>query len=191
MNNKRTKNALSVGYKKMQRIMANIKYRPKCVTLLLIAAFSFLFIMFNGLGEMSVSFDNVFSGGASKLKRYVIYECDGRTLCGGLVDRFKGVMNAYAWALFTGRHLIVNISQPCYFSSLMVPNEVNWNLNLNELVRKGNLPRDFKLHEIRQLDNFGFKNELANMDVLNYQQEADVISLFTNLEWISAYARNL
>lgn len=123
--------------------------------------------------------------------KYVIYECNGKELCGGLVDRFKAVIDAYAWALFTKRHLIISISQPCNFVNLMVPNgNVNWSLTLDDLVKSGDLPVAYARQEVRHLDDFGFKNELASMDILNYYNETEVISLYTNLEWISAYAKN-
>lgn len=123
-------------------------------------------------------------------KKYVLYECNTRQLCGGLVDRFKAIMNVYAWSLFTNRILIVNISKPCYFERLLMPNDVNWNLNLTNLVETQLLPQNYSLHELRKLDNMGFKNELAKLNVLNYHKDVDVLSLYTNIEWISAYARN-
>lgn len=126
----------------------------------------------------------------SSFTKYIIYECNNRKPCGGLVDRFKAVIDAYAWAQFTHRTLILNISKPCYFEYLMMPNEINWNLNLTQLVEHGDLPANYSLHELRRLDSFGFKDELAKIDVLNYYNTIDVISLYTNLEWISAYARN-
>lgn len=123
-------------------------------------------------------------------RKYVLYECSNRELCGGLVDRFKGIMNAYAWSLFTNRHLIINITKPCYFERLLMPNEIDWNLNLTKLVETGHLPPNYSLHEIRKLDSFYFKNELTNIDIPNYEANKDVISLFANIEWISAYANN-
>lgn len=126
----------------------------------------------------------------NEYRKYVLYECSNRELCGGLVDRFKGIMNAYAWSLFTDRYLIIKITKPCYFERLLMPNEIDWNLNLTKLIEIGQLPPDYSLHEIRKLDKSNFKTELTNIDIPNYEANKDVISLFANIEWISAYAKN-
>ena len=123
-------------------------------------------------------------------QKYIFYECSGNSLCGGLVDRFKGIINAYAWALFTNRQLIVKVTKPCDFVNLMVPSQINWNINLDQLVKYGDLKANYTMHKINELDSFSYKSDLTNMDIINYQNESDVISVFTNLEWISAYARN-
>lgn len=124
-------------------------------------------------------------------EKYILYKCDGQKLCGGLGDRFKAVINAYVWSLFTNRTLILNISEPCYFIKLMSPNEVKWNLSIDELIDHGKLERNFSKIELHNIDNLTFKNELEKIDILNYKKEISIISLFTNLEWISAYAKNI
>lgn len=126
----------------------------------------------------------------NKNERFVIYECHAQDLCGGLADRFKAIVNAYAWSLFTNRTLIVSISKPCYFQRLFEPNKIIWNLNLTQLVETGRLPQNFSLIKIDQIDNFLFKNDLANLDLQAYYADTHVIRLFTNIEWISAYNNN-
>lgn len=123
-------------------------------------------------------------------KKYILYECSGKDLCGGLADRFKGIINAYAWSLFTKRDLIVKITKPCQFTNLMLPSKVNWNIDLIKKIKYGNLKANYNIHNISKIDNTWYKNYLSNMDILNYQKESDVISLFSNLEWISSFSRN-
>jgi hypothetical protein len=127
---------------------------------------------------------------SNEQRKYVLYECSRQGLCGGLVDRFKGIINAYAWALFTNRQLIIKMTKPCDFVNLMVPNQINWDIDLDQIVKYGDLKANYTIHKINQLDSFSYKSDLTNMDIINYQNESDVISVFTNLEWISAYARN-
>lgn len=122
--------------------------------------------------------------------KYIIYECRNFRLCGGMADRLKMVTNAYYWSIFTNRTLIVNISKPCNFVNLMVPNEIKWNLNLTELVEKGDLPRNYIRVDINRLNSHQFKRELAKMDIMNFHKEAHVIGLFSNLEWFSGYVQN-
>lgn len=170
-----------------------MRYYLKIVVFLLIFASTVIWLNFFYTNKYSVKHNKAWVYPVSSsdgYQKYVIYECDNRQLCGGLVDRFKAIINAFAWSQFTQRALIVNISKPCYFEYLMMPNEIDWNLNLKKLVEIGRLPANYTFHDVRHLDDFGFKNELAKMDVLNYQKDKDVISLYTNIEWISAYSRN-
>lgn len=126
----------------------------------------------------------------NKSEKYVLYECGAQDLCGGLADRFKAIMNAYAWSLFTNRTLIVNIKKPCYFERLISPKSVKWNLNLRKLVKAGNLPQNYSLKIIDQIDNFSFKDLLAKLDIPKHLENTHVIRLFTNIEWISAFNKN-
>lgn len=122
--------------------------------------------------------------------KFILYECKGRESCGGLADRFKGIISAYAWSLFANRTLIVNISKPCYFERLIIPNQLNWNLNLTSLVETGQLARNFTVLSQRQLLNYTLKDELANIDVTTYANDTDVISVMTSKEWISSFSKN-
>ena len=123
-------------------------------------------------------------------KKYILYECSGKHLCGGLVDRFKGIINAYAWSLFTKRDLIVKMTKPCQFVNLMLPSRINWNIKLEDLVKQGYLKEDYSIYKISKIDNPGYRNDLANMDIINYHNESDIIIIFSNLEWISSYIKN-
>lgn len=138
-----------------------------------------------GLNALSINFTS-----SCEQHKYVLYECSRRGLCGGMVDRFKGIMNAYAWSLFTKRKLIVNITKPCNFINLMVPNLVKWNIDFAQLLKNGDLKANYTMHKIDKLDRFSYKSDLTNIDIINYKKSSDVISIFTNLEWISAFARN-
>lgn len=122
--------------------------------------------------------------------KYVIFECSNKDLCGGLVDRFKGIMNSYAWAKFTNRKLLINITKPCYFHKLMVPNEIDWHHNLEELIENGKFPNNYTRIELKKVENVGFKEELSKIDIKNFKRDADIISIWANREWFSAYVRN-
>lgn len=121
-------------------------------------------------------------------RKYIIYECHGN--CGGLADRFKGILNAFVWSLFTNRSFIINISQPCFFTNLMIPNKIDWNHSLLELVKNKKLKVNYKIYNIHKINDLKFKNKMENIDILRFKQNADIISVNTNLEWISAYSKN-
>lgn len=161
---------------------------------------AFLIILTFALVELNFFYSNnkvslitqyVFNSKSDRhYNKYVIFECNNKQLCGGLVDRFKGIMNAYAWALFTNRTLIISITKPCYFENLMVPNQIKWNINFNTLVKNDKLPWWYSLHEIKRIDDSKFPDEIKNTNIFNYQKDKDVISIHSNIGWISAYASN-
>ena len=125
-----------------------------------------------------------------ELRKFVIFECDDKYACGGLADRFKGTLNAYVWSLFTKRHLIVNITKPCNFNNLMVSSKIDWDLNLDDLVREGYLRPNYTTALIDKMDESEYRDGLVNMDIINYENESDIIIIKTNIEWISAFAKN-
>lgn len=122
--------------------------------------------------------------------KYVIFECSNTKPCGGLADRFKGIMNAYAWAKFTNRKLLINITRPCYFHKLMIPNEVDWYHDLDELIENGNLPENYTRIQLENMDNTRFREQLVKMDIRNFKRDFDIISILTNREWFSSFVRN-
>ena len=58
--------------------------------------------------------------------KWLIYECKNH--CGGWADRLKGIMSVYALSLLTQRHFLIDITTPCNFSQLFVPNLVDWSI---------------------------------------------------------------
>ena len=159
------------------------KCKKNCFILLLANALIFIIV----IGKYDL--DLIFSR-TKKREKYIIYECGTNDFCGGMVDRFKGILDSYAWALFTKRHLIVNITKPCNFVNLLVPSKYNWNIDLDNLVSKGELTANYTRHRIDKVDAPWFRDELANMDIISYNNQTEVIRIFTNLEWISAYNKN-
>ena len=62
-------------------------------------------------------------------ERFVMFRCDqqkDKNDCGGLGDRFKGILAAYLWSILDNRTLIVQINRPCNFVNLLEPNEIKW-----------------------------------------------------------------
>ena len=149
-----------------------------------------LLILLMTMSVFNLNAMNMNSTSSKKTKKYILYECSTQVLCGGLVDRYKGIINAYAWSLFTKRQLIVSISKPCDFINLMVPNLVKWNIDLDQLVKNDDLKTNYTIHKIDKLDSFNYKSDLANIDIMNYEKTKDIIIIFTNLELISSYAQN-
>lgn len=151
-----------------------------------VAIFNYFFLSLTP--EIEHAEESMFS--TTMARKYVIYECNGDFPCGDLVDRIKGVLNAYAWSCFTNRTLIVRITEPCHFESLLAPHTLNWNLNLSELIELGNLSANFTSVELFKIDEPEFRDELAEIDLIGFENTTDVIVIYTNTEWISAYAKN-
>ena len=67
-------------------------------------------------------------------KRYMMYRCDqalDMDLCGGFGDRLKGILDTYLWSLMVNRTFVIRITRPCNMANLLIPNEVDWNREVN------------------------------------------------------------
>jgi hypothetical protein len=66
--------------------------------------------------------------------RFIMYRCDrelDKNLCGGFGDRLKGILSAYLWSLLTNRTFLLRVTKPCNMVTLLEPNEVDWNREIN------------------------------------------------------------
>ena len=122
-------------------------------------------------------------------KKYVIYECVDRR-CGGWADRLKGILNAYAWSLITKREFLINITQPCNIYNLLDSNKIKWNQNLDDLIETGHLKKNYSKYILSKIDDSKYRSDLRFVDVINFEKDADIISIRTNLEWFGPLARN-
>jgi len=65
-----------------------------------------------------------------KLKKgipYIIYECNGEELCGGVGDRVLGMAKALYFAISTGRVLLIDSTYPVSLEQILKPNLIEWN----------------------------------------------------------------
>ena len=111
--------------------------------------------------------------------KYIIYECTFEEECGGLGDRFKGIMSAYALALLTSRHLLIKHVKPCLLSNFLESNEFNWNyVDVNITT----------IENIWKVNDLNFRNELEFKTKLDFSSK--YVSLRTNLDWILPLSKN-
>lgn len=96
---------------------------------------------------------------------------DSRMYSGGLADRFKGAVSAYAWCKSNGIAFRIRYIHPFQISDYLVPGSYDWRLKDGEYTRclrdarvfyaRGEHGRRFlKLREKRQIHYYG------NMDIL-------------------------
>lgn len=57
-------------------------------------------------------------------QKYIQFLCEKQ--CGGLGDRFKGLLSAYAWSLLANRSFVIDVKTPCPFENLYDTNEIDW-----------------------------------------------------------------
>jgi hypothetical protein len=117
--------------------------------------------------------------------KYIIFEC--KQNCGGLGDRLKGIMTAYAISLLSQRQLIINIEQPCNFTQLFVPNQVNW------LMSQHSINENSTVRRIRCMDRIELGNclkKFAYINESNLELSTTVLIINTNYQWISYFAHN-
>mmetsp|Transcript_15754 Transcript_15754/g.35453 ORF Transcript_15754/g.35453 Transcript_15754/m.35453 type:complete len:752 (-) Transcript_15754:371-2626(-) len=64
--------------------------------------------------------------------RYVVYECTGEELCGGIGDRVIGMVKALYFAMCTDRVLLINAPYPVPLETILNPNLMEWNASFSE-----------------------------------------------------------
>jgi len=136
-----------------------------CLTFIFVLAFNFKSLTFLYKTEES---------------KYVIYECTFEEECGGLGDRLKGIMSAYALALLTDRHLLIKHVKPCLLTNFLEPNEYNWNNYVDV-----NIAKTINIWKVNDLN---FRNQIEFWTKLDFN--AQYVSVRTNLDWILPLSKN-
>jgi len=116
-------------------------------------------------------------------RKYIVYECTQYVTCGGWADRLKGIMSAYAIALLSDRHLVIKIKKTCDISKYLLPNEIDWNINLKNL----NLSRHNLLINYNEIF---IQYELKHINFTNYEMMKDVIVFRTGFNLMPYLAAN-
>lgn len=119
-------------------------------------------------------------------QKYIVYQCIDGQLCGGWGDRLKGIYSAYAWALISGRRLLIHINKPCDLTYLVEPNKINWVENMTELYRNK------KIDTLICIDQAYFKDQMKNNKLDFFERnETDIIIIRNNLDWLESFAVNV
>lgn len=116
----------------------------------------------------------------SKKKKFMIYECTRP--CGGWGDRIRGLISTYAWSLITDREIIINITHPCKFEELVVPNEINWNRSITDLIANRELASNFTSFEFSKENKHYLMRDFYELDLVNFESDKDVIFVRVNYE---------
>lgn len=66
-------------------------------------------------------------------KKRVVYLCDGRTVAGGLADRFKGLLSLYALCLEAGYEFRICYTRPFRLADYLPPVDYDWRIEPEEL----------------------------------------------------------
>lgn len=69
----------------------------------------------------------------SMTKKRVVYLCDGRTVAGGLADRFKGMLSLYALCYEAGYDFRVCYTSPFRLADYLLPADYDWRIDPAEL----------------------------------------------------------
>lgn len=63
----------------------------------------------------------------------VVYMCDGRTLAGGLTDRFKGILSLYALCEELGYEFRIHYTSPFLLATYLQPASYDWQISAADL----------------------------------------------------------
>lgn len=58
--------------------------------------------------------------------RWAVWSCTEQAICGGLGDRFVGIITAFLFAIFTNRAILVDWTYPCNATDALSYSNVNW-----------------------------------------------------------------
>jgi hypothetical protein len=117
--------------------------------------------------------------------KWLIYECKNH--CGGWADRLKGIMSVYALSLMTKRHFLIDITTPCNFSKLFVPNLIDWSMPLSNSNRISHMNCMNQLKIGPECLSKFEKNELKS--VVEDTEAPTMLALTSNQEWLTFFAR--
>ena len=111
-------------------------------------------------------------------KKYVVYECTKKKLCGGWGDRLKGIMSAYAISLLTDRYLLIYHAKPCLLYHFFEPSIyfINTTINYDQASK------------MWYLNNEDFRKSLNYLNAFNLTSK--YITIRNNLEWIEPLSKN-
>lgn len=113
-------------------------------------------------------------------KRFLVFECDLSTGCGGWGDRQRGIVTAFLLALLTNRVFVIKMDVPCSLDKILDPNAYDWNVCNSFLSNRRN--RHYK--QILCIDNqLQVYNALYNADIDSEWHE-QVIGIHININLI-------
>ncbi|XP_041356504.1 S-antigen protein-like isoform X2 [Gigantopelta aegis] len=115
-------------------------------------------------------------------RRYLIYQCDETSTCGGWGDRQRGMVSVFLLAIVTNRMFGINMTSPCDLKLFYIPNQVNW------IVKKRDLKALSKIH-VYGMDR---NKNLYNLPTLDFNKRfpQDVVYLHTNIDYFWAIVKN-
>ena len=96
-------------------------------------------------------------------------------------------MGLYGLSLLTKRQFLIDITAPCNFSHLFVPNKIKWlpsQYNLKKLTKK----RFHCMSHEKKIDDC--LQRLSYINETNSALATDILILNTNYDWLSYFSRN-
>ncbi len=117
-------------------------------------------------------------------KKYVIYECTNKNLCGGLGDRLKGIMSAYAWSLVTNRIFLIRHYRPCLLTEMFQVNKLNWNIDTFNRTKETNA--NTQVYYL--IDNVKFRDALFNYT--QFDSNITYVVFKNNVDWLEPLSKN-
>ncbi|ESO95792.1 hypothetical protein LOTGIDRAFT_160339 [Lottia gigantea] len=108
-------------------------------------------------------------------------------MCGGWADRLKGIVTAYILANITHRNFGIKITNlPCELTNAVIPNYINWNLNLTDK-QMSEMPKI----SYNKIDSDDF---LKNVPYIDFRKEFPahkrIIQFTANLDYIDQFKQN-
>ena len=69
--------------------------------------------------------------------RALVYSCPPQHTCGGLADRFKGIVSSFLLAILSGRSFFIDFSSPFSLDDALTTRTIDWRLEGVEALEPG------------------------------------------------------
>ena len=104
-------------------------------------------------------------------KRYLVYHCS-EGLCGGIGDRFRGIVNSFILALLTGRTFGIHHMMPCPLQNFLKPHRYQWLIS-NRIRKNAKSSRVYDLIDHQELPSPNMTSYLKE-DVVYLRLNGDI-----------------
>ncbi|CAF4528612.1 unnamed protein product, partial [Rotaria socialis] len=116
-------------------------------------------------------------------RKKLIYKCEA--VCGGLGDRFRGIVTCFILALVSDRQFMIEITNAFDVKNYLLPKMYNWTTNNKSL--NSNVSRKI-IHSINS--DPSLQNEIRNTNFIETWSKYDIIDIYTNIDYVSDIFQN-
>ncbi|XP_067686786.1 uncharacterized protein [Haliotis asinina] len=140
---------------------------------------------FDGFGQRSLKHDDTENPKTKTVinrNKFLVYLCNKQKLCGGWGVRQAGIISTFLLANLTNRIFKVSMTSPCKLQHFLIPNQLNWIPDIEEL-RGKSLSVIHDVHNSTFLDILRWKN-------FNIYYSQDIVFVRATMDFTGILTQN-